>query len=164
MKTQFFIILFLCLLFQACKAKTDNKTAQKKTPDKITTQMAKQKLNVVDGVNQADQTVQTDQTDQTVQADQASQASQASQAEDLKSWKKKVEKDLKPLPLKPRPVLTISSTAKKEITTAKTVKKKELMMADRAAKTKIKEVTKKLDLRKENNFGKPQKVEYKEIN
>ena len=175
MKTQFFIILFLCLLFQACKAKTDNKIVQKKTPDKIIAQTIKQKSTAVVIVNKTDQTAQTSKPTAAVIVNKAGQAAQtnkpvaavvvnkADQSEDLKLWKEKVAKDLKPIPLKSQSAMTISSTVKKEITTAKNVKKKELVMADKTMKRKTAETTKKLELSKDNNFGKIQKVEYKEI-
>ena len=135
MKFLIFITLFFCLVFPACKAKNNDETSSKKTVNKISRQIHKQKLNA---------TVQTVQTVQT---------------ENLKSWKKQVSKKLKPIPIKPKAANSIIASTEKNISAAKNVRKKELAKADKLAKSKFLDTTRKLDLSQKNNFGKIQKIE-----
>jgi len=156
MKTKIFIFLFLCLFFQACKAKTDDNSIQKKFPDKITvTKFSHKKAdNIV-----ANQTNKTDITGKTGKTNIVDKADTANQTEDLKAWKESVSKNLKPVPLKTKAVPTVIISAKREKLSAKNIHKKEMTTADRNTKMKIAETTKKLDLSKENNFGKIQSIE-----
>ena len=60
--------------------------------------------------------------------------------------------------------LVNNDLAKKNKKQAGTVRKKELVIADKAAKMKAIERTKMLDLSEKNNFGKVQKVERQDPN
>jgi len=78
---------------------------------------------------------------------------------DSAARKNEMSKKLEPIPLAAPVSQTISSSSRKERASAKTVNKKELMKAKKNARSKSADTTKKLDLSKESNFGKIQKVE-----
>jgi len=157
MKAHLLIFFYLCLLFPACKAKTDNKSVRKKAPDKITAAMLPVKKTDDDVAGN-----QTDKADITGKITIIDKADTSNQNEDLKSWKERVSKDLKPVLLKTKTTPTVSISAKGEKISAKKTHKKEMTTANRNTKIKIAETTKKLDLSKENNFGKTQSIEHQD--
>ena len=88
---------------------------------------------------------------------------QLENATDSAAWKNEVSKKLEPIPLTAPVTQTVSSSSRKEKASAKTVNKKELMKAKKYGSLKSGNTTKKLDLSKESNFGKMQKIELEKI-
>ncbi len=82
---------------------------------------------------------------------------------DSTAWKNEMSKKLEPIPLAAPVSQTIRSSGGKEKASAKTVNKKELMKAKKYGSSKSADTKKKLDLSKENNFGKIQKIELEKI-
>ena len=189
MKTLTLMILIFCFFFSACKAKKNEDTSSNQTVSKINKQSIKQNSNTDEikikssnrnditpaaanqakQLNQPIQSVPAEQLNQPIQSVPAEQSGQTVQSEELESWKEEASKNLKPVPLKPKQKLTVNNLvnndlAKKNKKQAGNVRKKELVMADKAAKMKAAERTKLLDLNEENDFGKVQKIERQEPN
>ena len=167
MKKLFIFISLICLSFQGCdsgsekpekeislsaikkssaslSAKAKEKAKEKNIISKVETipDSANQLKNISDVSEVEKSSDSTDQLETTTNST---------------AWKNEISKKLEPIPLAAPVSQTISSSGGKGKASAKTVNKKELMKADRLAKSA--NTAGKLDLSKENNFGKIQKVE-----
>jgi len=163
MKKLFIFISLICLSFQGCDSGSEKPEKEislpaiKKSSASLPAK-AKEK-NIISKV----ETI-PDSANQLKNISDVSEVEKSSDSTDQletttnsTAWKNEISKKLEPIPLAAPVSQTISSSGGKGKASAKTVNKKELMKADRLAKSA--NTAGKLDLSKENNFGKIQKVE-----
>ena len=167
MKKLSIIIVLFCIVFQGCDS------GSKKNEDEVSLpEIKKSSTSTIANVKKAKIISETETVFET--ANRMKNIPDVSETEtisdstdqfetttDSASWKNEMSKKLSPIPLTAPLSQTVSSSGRKEKISAKTVNKKELMKAKKYGKSA--NVTKKLDLSKESNFGKIQKVELEKI-
>ena len=165
MKKLFIFISLICLSFQGCDSGSEKPekeislSAIKKSSASLSAKAKAKEKNIISKV----ETI-PDSANQLKNISDVSEVEKSSDSTDQletttnsTAWKNEISKKLEPIPLAAPVSQTISSSGGKGKASAKTVNKKELMKADRLAKSA--NTAGKLDLSKENNFGKIQKVE-----
>ncbi|MCK5851518.1 hypothetical protein KAH27_00690 [bacterium] len=165
MKKLFIFISLICLSFQGCDS------GSKKNEDEVSLpEIKKSSTSTIENVKKAEIISETETIFETAnriknipdvsEIEKISDSTdQLETTTDPAAWKNEVSKKLEPIPLAAPVSQTVSSSGRTEKASEKTVNKKELMKARKLARSKSDHTTKKLDLSKESNFGKIQKVE-----
>ena len=170
MKILSIIIVLFCIVFQGCDS------GSKKPKDEVSLPAIKKssastlanakKENIISKVEETipDSANRIENISDVSEVEKNSDSTdQLESSTNSVAWKNEMSKKLKPIPLVAPASQTIISSVGKERKSAKTVNKKELMKAEKLARSKSANTTGKLELSKESNFGKIQKVELEKI-
>jgi len=165
MKILSIIIVLFLLAFQGCDAGDKKNESKRIVPTSkksgVSTLAHTEKTNIISKAETISNPSKgldntSDFSANEISSDSTDQLKDTSQST---AWKKEVSKKLKPIPLSSSASQTINLSDRNGKKSAKTVRKKELVKADKLASSKSVDAIGKLELSKDSNFKKIREVE-----